>query len=264
MNIAFENEMILVDQDNKVTNTIQWAPASQVIITHFRKKIPNILTQKCVIPELDACQIEITNNGPKKTLTEAQDEIITLFEMLQKFVREEYGLLFSQHVVPNQEYTPTSSGAYERYDTIMNGLLKLWPKYAKATNVAWLHLNFDTTLPHYVKINNALFTQLQNGIHTLGMDQKRFEKYNLTVEWVNRMFQTSLSSGLSYLENESIAQNKLFDKNGNPHFDYGLLRLKKTPHEILIGELRSFDAGTSISDLETKTKKAYDLILSLS
>lgn len=263
MKIAFENEMIIVNSQNEVQNFINSEVASVKIIKDLKKKFKKIMEKDCVIAELDACQLEIKNSWWKSSFNEAQDEILTIFEILWNFLQENYWLYFSQTVVPNQEYFPTSSWVYERYNTIMDGLISLWEDYSKATNVAWLHLNFDSNFEEYIKLNNKLYSIFKNNdFKKLWISVERLKKYQKTVKWVNKLFWYSLWDSFEYFENENDAKQKLFDENWNLNFDYNLLRLKKWSSS-LVWELRSFDAWVNISDLQEKTKKAYDLILSL-
>lgn len=76
MKIAFENEMIIVNSQNQVQNFIDSEITSVKIINDMKKKFKKIMEKDCIIPELDACQLEIKNSWWKDSFNEAQDEII--------------------------------------------------------------------------------------------------------------------------------------------------------------------------------------------
>ncbi len=260
MKIAFENEIIIVDKNNNVQNFIEWKIASTQVINKIKQIRPDLIQRNWISEELDACQIELRNMWPKNNFQEAQDEILELFEVTKNILENEFGLHISKTVVPKKDFLATSSKKFERYDEIHSKLLKVWEHYRKATNIAGLHINFDTDFGLYLAINNIVWELLENWkINKLWATQNRFELYKKVVSWVNHIYNKNLQVTPSLYKNIDEMTQKLLDKDKNPHFSYEFLRLKKI-NENYVWELRSFDWWVNLKDLETKTKNAFDFI----
>lgn len=258
--IAFENEMIIVNENQIPQNLINWEIASKVVIERIKKIVPEIINQWWIDQELDACQIEIRNMWPKDNLTEAQDELIKLFEITQNTLKNEFWLQVSKIVVPNQNFIPVPSRKIERYETIHKALLWVSVSHRKATNIAGLHLNIDSILSEHLNINNQIFELFHNwDLDTLWMTKERFEMYKKTVEWVNISMDMNLKVLPKYFGSLNDMKSDLLDENWEPKFDYNFIRLKKIKKQF-ISELRTFDWWVTEKDLLEKTKKAYELI----
>ena len=260
MKIAFENEIIIVDKNNNVQNFIEGKIASTQVINKIKQIRPDLISREWITHELDASQIELKNMWPKNSLSEAQDEILELFEVTKNILQNEFWLYISQSVVPKKDFKPVSSSSIKRYDEVHENLLKVWKAYRKATNIAGLHINFDTDFGLYLAINNIVWELLNAwNLKKLWASKNRFELYKKVVAWVNQIYNTNLQVTPTLYKNIDEMTQKLLDKDKNPHFSYEFLRLKKIK-ENYVWELRSFDWWVNSKDLETKTKNAFDFI----
>lgn len=257
--IAFENEIIIVNSDWIPQNYINWKLASQVVIDTIQKKISKLITQWWITVELDACQIEMRNMWPKDTLQHAQDELSFLFEVVESTLRDDFGLQISQSVVPCQDFDPHCSN-WERYCMIHKALLSLWQDYRKATNIAWIHINVDSTLQEYFHINNFVHIIFADKNYwKLWISPNRLYHYQKAVNWVNQSLGMNLNSTTMFFDSVDEMKNKILDECWTPKFDYWLTRLKKLWNQY-VAEIRSFDGWVNIDDLICKTSKAYKLI----
>ncbi len=168
--IAFESEHIIVNSNNVPINYISKWPlwifwrnqTSDEVIKILEKKYPKIKESWWVWKELDACQIEIRNTEAKNTLTEAQDEICSLYEKIEDIVINDLWLKLLDSSVPQQDFEPVTSweikinldyiplmGFYsrqhlsikDRYRNIDTKLKSIWLDIRKATNIAWIHFH---------------------------------------------------------------------------------------------------------------------------
>lgn len=94
---AFENEMIIVDQNDIPVNFIDKKYTSQATLDVLRQtKYKKFVKNKSISPELDACQIEIKNSQPHHSFSDATDEIHYLFHAVEQSVQRDFGLKILQ------------------------------------------------------------------------------------------------------------------------------------------------------------------------
>lgn len=257
--IAFENEIIIVNEKWIPQNYIDWKLASQAVIDTIQMKLSKLISQWWITVELDACQIEMRNMWPKDSLQQAQDELVFLFDVVESTLRDDFGLHISQNVVPCQDFDPQCS-TWDRYCLIHNALLSLWKDYRKATNIAWIHLNIDSTLHEYFHINNFIHWIFEdNNFWKLWISSHRLDQYQKAVNWVNQSLGMNLNSTTVYFDSLDEMQDTILDETWTPKFDYWLTRLKKLWNQY-VAEIRSFDGWVNTEDLIYKTTKAYSLI----
>ncbi len=259
-NIAFENEMIIVNEAWIPQNYINWKIASKVVIDTIKLIVPEIIEKWWIDQELDACQIEIRNIWPKESLEEAQSELVNFFGITNKILKNEFWLQFSENVVPNQNFEPIHSDKIDRYAEIHDALSWVWIEYRKATNIAWLHLNMDSTLEDHLLLCRWVHAYfIKNLLQRVWMWADRFQFYKKTIEGIN----ASLNKNIKVIPYNFRDLNEmkiwLLDANGEPFFDYNLLRLKKIKNQY-ISELRTFDWWVNEQDLINKTSESYQLI----
>ncbi|MEF2175541.1 MAG: hypothetical protein V3575_03650 [Candidatus Absconditabacteria bacterium] len=257
--IAFENEIIIVDNQGIPQNYINGQLASQTVIDVIQKKVSHLISQGGIAVELDACQIEMRNMGPKDSLQQAQDELVELFQVVESTLRDDFGLYISQSVVPSQDYDPQCSNV-DRYCLIHNALLSLGHDYRKATNIAGIHINIDSTLQEYFHINNFVHgLYFENDYQKLGISSNRLYQYQKAVNGVNQSLGMNLNPTTVLFDSLDQMQNTILDEAGEPKFDYGFTRLKRLGNQY-VAEIRTFDGGVNTNDLIDKTTKAYSLV----
>lgn len=244
-----ENEIIIVDKNNKVQNYIDWKIANDLVLEVCASRYPTLVKQWVIKKEFDACQVEITNTGWKKTIDMVKDEICELFYKVSSVI-EELWCICSQDVVPDQDYIPTQSNDSLSYSQLMNTLDRLW--IAKATNIAWLHLNvwwsIDTIMPLHIAAWTAIMHILKNDtIQDIGMSYERYNKYKQVVSGLKKQIYPMLTN--------------IFDANDNVRNQwYRLLRIKKY-NDVLITEFRAPDWWVNPNDLAKKIDNAYDFVM---
>lgn len=260
--IAFENEIIVVDQNWIPQNYIDSEITSEKIIEIVRRKIPEVIVFWWISKELDACQIELRNMWPKNSLMEAQDELLYLFDIIEDVIRNDFWLLISQNVVPKQDYIPMHSWL-ERYKTIQWALMQLGIEYWRSTNIAWLHLNVDSNLEDHFIINNWIELLFRNkDIQKMWISKERLQMYLMAVSWVNNWLWMTLSSVPKNYSSVKQMKWEILDSEGNPLFDYWFTRLKKY-WSTYVSEVRTSDGWVNQDDILIKTNNIYQLIESI-
>lgn len=259
-NIAFENEIIVVDENWIPQNKINWESCSEVVIENIKKRVPHIISSWWITKELDASQIEMKNIWPKRTLEEAQEELLYLFWLVRDTITQEYWLFISQSVVPNQDFTPEVSTWIERYKQIHEILLKVWLDYRRATNIAWMHINVDTDLEGYFRLNSLVYDLLvSRDFETLWISIERLKAYMKAIDWINLWLWAKLNAMWRKFKTLDEMKAEILDENWEPKFDYWFTRLKKSWIQY-IWELRSVDWCLNEEDLLKKTSLAYLLV----
>lgn len=259
--VGFENELIIVDPITQIP--INYAPNGHIlsyeIIKILRLDYADVIQKGLIVPELDACQIEIINNGGKDTIEEAIDELSNLYEIVEGVVKSLWYAIGS-NVVPNQDFISIHSNAKIHYSDI-HALLKVH-NIEKSTNIAWLHCNIwsknsDKLLNLHQFVSKRVYDLLEEqSYEKLYMSPQRFEHYLNVVNVMNMEYLPKFPS-----HNEKLTDFYCNDNN-QPKASYELVRLKKiVASNLLISELRTPDAGTSIIDLDAKMRNVYDFIL---
>ncbi len=257
--IWFENELIII---NPTTGAPiyqkDWIWISTSIIEEISRIHPVLVEKLMIKKELDACQIEIVNNWWKKTINEAIDEMMTLFEITAETAKSLWYMI-SPSVVPSQNFTTISSGWKDHYEDIIKILRDAWVE--KSTNIAGLHCNIgsqdkDKILNLHYNLSLKVLQNLQKeALDTLLISKERFNHYLNVVKVMKLDY-------LPKVPHENYELDKFYlDENWIPKSSYEFVRLKRLLESgIYISELRTPDAGTSLKSLENNMKNAYNFI----
>lgn len=260
-NIAFENEIILVDAQWKPVNFVGNQKCSAVILETLQDMgYQKEYTNGSIAWELDASQIEIKNAQPHKYLATAQEELVRLFGAVRNAANE-HGLYISDNVVPNQDYIPEHSWLKDRYSKIHDMLMDLWIDVRKWTNIAWLHVHFqeDESFVNHRLISNyfhELFAQWKYS--DMLMSGQRHMMYAkvvdalLTLKFVQTNYMPLLFT------NDNI-RSQIIDEKGDLIFNYRYVQVKK-PGNKYTTEVRTPDAATNENAIVDITSRIYDIV----
>lgn len=210
-----------------------------------------------------ACQIEIRNTWPKLWFNHAQDEIMTIMACVMDVIQNDFGLGISATVAPDYDNPVPSSNKYSSIVEILEGVSE---EVRKATNIAWLHLNYDNTLlEHALEWNKIREDFLMKKYDKLGFTKERLKKYSMVVEALQTNWIYNTPVEWVFTSDEKIKEWKfleLVDTYWEALGNHSIYRLKKLKSSY-VSELRTFDWWTSLEDLEKKTRDAYNYILNI-
>lgn len=259
-NIAFENELIIVDEKWIPAYLYEWQKTSDLILKIIWEKYPKYINSWCIAPELDSCQIEIKNNWPQTCLENAQDQLMDLFDTTIETVHKLWLKIWISPV-PLQDFTPIYSDKCERYKFIHEKLLSHWLDTRKATNISWLHMHIDiNSLKQHALISNEIAKYFgKNEFKKLWMSQERHQMYIKVVEClIGLWFVSSWYLPMIFQSFENL-EKQLLDPNGDPIFNYSYVRLKKFKSWNFTSEIRTSDWAANITELLNKTNNIYEL-----
>ncbi len=261
--IAFENEFIIVDNNNIPVNKIWWTKASvrilDILADRWHKKI---LENKSIWWELDACQIEIKNPLPHNSIESAQDELCELMSHVDWVVRNLW-YRFSDGPVPSQKYTPIHSWLETHYPKIHDMLMKLWENVRKWTNIAGLHMHaqVDESFEKFAKVSNYVRDLLmKNNLGEILLSPERHSHYVWVVTWLQACWFMKWNYMPLWFKEWSDIKNSVLDKDWLPIFNYRYVQVKK-PSNKYTTEIRTADGVTSESQLIASTNRMHELYL---
>lgn len=266
--IAFEAEFIVTDKKNTPVNYIWNMLTSNAILQIISQKHPQCTKSWVIEWELDACQIEIKNCCPKQTISQAQDELIKLFGIVEETVKNDFWLHLCRSSVPNQNFTPVANSTKKKYITIHNMLMSEWEEKRKLTNTTWIHFHIDTNKDFKIHktVSNwfrYLFEKWE--YDKMLLSQERYDKYKqlinilIKLNFLDSSLAISSYKPLSFVNGINVDKILLNDE-WNPLFSYNFISLKKPTPTQFTTEIRTPDSVCTDKQLISTTDKIYKLV----
>ncbi len=184
LTVWLEQEFIIVDKNLTPVNEIQNEIASKVVLELIQQQYPELVKDKQIKPELDACQMEI-NTLPWKP-DEVKSELVDLYRIVENTAQKLWYNLIGW--VPNQKFDPICSCAKPHYKDIHEKLLSVWLEYRKATNIAGIHLHIEETpekWSRFIYLSNKIRKAIeQDNLKQVFMSNERFERMKMVIQWL--------------------------------------------------------------------------------
>jgi len=240
-NIAFENEFIVVDKKNTPVNFIEWEKTSKHLLSILKSRwFADLVENKSIRGELDACQIEIKNDGPHTSLSGAQDS-----------------------PVPSLDYDPVHSWLDKKYQTIHDMLMWVSTATRKWTNIAGLHMHVQesTEFKNFTKTSNYVHDCLRAwAFDELLLSIDRHEHYATVVGWLQKLWFVQWNYMPLYFAPNDPVHERIIDEQWLPIDNYRYVQVKK-PWENFTTEIRCADGAGNEESLFTSTQSLYELYL---
>lgn len=268
-NISFESEHIIVDENNTPINYVDNIQTSEIIMNLLIKKYWEKAVLWKIWKELDSSQIEIRNSWAMDSLQNAQDELLSLYDMVYDIVYNEMWLKFLDWAVPNQNYEPVYTSWVEKYKVIDEKLRSIWLDYRKATNVVGVHFHIDTDVEFksHMKISSSLSEIYKNDKSELLLWEERHKMVKRVVWGLKKLNFLDDRNSVSNLEPidfywlgiKDNIKDILLNPDWTPRFSYNYVWLKN-PWKSLTTEVRSIDWVWSRESLIKSTNDIFNLV----